>query len=198
MDNHSVALAIGPAGTGKTHAAVGIAVSLHKVKYIHRIVVCRPAVGAGESNGFLPGTLEEKLRPYMVPIYECIGKTASDVQSGGIPGYVELCTFEHMRGRTFDDAFVIIDEAQNATLTQLEMAMTRLGQGSKMIVCADPSQCDLPEGRSGLKHIIEMFKDNEEIPMIQFRETDNLRHPLVAMMTARFAAYRVSKKQKLN
>lgn len=189
IDYCSVALAIGPAGTGKTHAAVGIALSLIKQKFIHRIVIARPAVGAGESNGYLPGTLEEKLRPYMQPIYECIGKTAPDTQPGSVPGYVELVTFEHMRGRTFDDAFVIVDEAQNATLLQLEMVMTRLGEGSKMIVTGDPAQCDLKNGDGGLNTLLDILHGDQEVPTITFSEEDNLRHPVVAKLTRLFATY---------
>jgi phosphate starvation-inducible protein PhoH and related proteins len=187
VDHHPICFAVGPAGTGKTHAAIALAVALHRQKYIHRIVIARPAVGAGESNGFLPGTIEEKLRPFMEPVLSCLTKVGQQTYSNA--SFVELVAFEHLRGRTFDDAFVIVDEAQNATFGQLEMVLTRLGDGSKMIVTGDPSQCDLRPGLAGLPTILHLLMGVEDIAIVQFEEVDNLRHPIVAELTKIFGTY---------
>lgn len=189
-DRRTYVLAVGPAGGGKTYAAVAYAVDMHRRKAASQIVICRPSVGAGESNGYLPGTLDEKLAPYMAPIYDCLFKAGGDTYRNA--SFVELITFEHMRGRTFDDAIIIVDEAQNATLSQLEMVMTRVGEDSKMFICGDMMQCDLPSGRSGLPTILQLLEGNEEFPVVHYRDSDNLRHPLVGELTRIFARHRAS------
>ena len=184
--NHDMVLAIGCAGTGKTHASVAAALSYFRAKRIHKIVIARPSVGAGEANGYLPGTLQEKLAPFMRPIYDVLDKLTLGT-GNSVP--IELCTFEHMRGRSFDDSFVIVDEIQNATLGQLEMATTRLGQESKMILTGDPSQSDLPPGRSGLSSFMEIVAGIPDIAVVRFTESHNLRHPLVAQLTNSFSRF---------
>jgi phosphate starvation-inducible PhoH-like protein len=188
--------AVGPAGTGKTHAAVGIALSHYRSKHSHKIVICRPAVEAGEELGYLPGTAEEKLRPYLLPIFESLSKLEGPQNQTVANGPdVEICAFAHMRGRTFQDAFIVVDEAQNATVAQLEMVMTRLGEGSKMIITGDPAQSDLRPQDSGLSIILGLIESLEgEIPIVTFSESDNLRHPVVALLTTLFARYHESKK----
>jgi phosphate starvation-inducible PhoH-like protein len=200
MDNKSMAFAVGPAGGGKTFAAVGIATSYLKQKLVKKIIVCRPAIEAGEALGFLPGTAEEKLKPYLVPIFESIAgniksqggnQNAADTVTRGPD--IEIVAFSYMRGRSFHDSFIVVDEAQNATLTQLEMVMTRIGVDSKMIITGDLSQTDLKNGQSGLPIIINMLKGNPEVPIVEFTEDDNLRHPIVGMLTKIFKEYHTGK-----
>jgi phosphate starvation-inducible PhoH-like protein len=187
IDRHDIVFAIGPAGCGKTYAACGIAVALHRQKYINQLIVIRPAVGGGENNGYLPGTIEEKLAPYMAPIFDCLGAIGQETYANA--SFVHLVALEHCRGRTFTNAFVIVDEAQNATLAQLEMVMTRLGEGSKMIITGDVAQSDLGS-RSGLPTILRLLEGDLEIPTVTFTESDNLRHPLVAKLTKLFGEYK--------
>lgn len=187
IDRHDIIFAIGSAGTGKTHIAVAAAAALVKQKWAHKIVICRPARGAGQTSGFLPGDLGEKLRPLMTPIYDILGKTSTDA---GIPGYVELCSFEYMRGRTFDDAIVIVDEVQNATFEELEMVLTRLGKDAKMFLTGDPAQSDLKGPAAGaLPLLLKLLAEDTDFPVVHFTEVDNLRHPLVAKLTKLFAAF---------
>lgn len=180
---------IGPAGGGKTYAAVATAVALHRAKFVHRIVICRPAVGAGESLGWLKGGLEEKMLPWMQPIYDALHKAGGDTYRNA--PFVEVCTFEHMRGRTFEDAAIIVDEIQNAKYEQIQMVMTRLGEGSKMFLQGDPAQCDLPQrDRGGLELVLKLLEGNDEFPVVHYRDSDNLRHPLVGQLTRIFASHR--------
>lgn len=191
IENRSICFAVGPAGCGKTVGGVGIALSHLQQKAVKKIIIARPAIEAGESLGFLPGTIEEKLKPYLVPIFDAIEKLApgniGDTISRG-PN-VEIMSFSHMRGRSFDCAFIVVDEAQNATLGQLEMLLTRLGRESKMIITGDPAQSDLKKEPSGLPIILELLRDEEEIPIIEFNEGDNQRHPVVSLLTRKFATY---------
>jgi phosphate starvation-inducible PhoH-like protein len=191
-----MAFAVGPAGTGKSHSAIGIALSAYRQKAVSKIIICRPAVEAGEALGYLPGSAEEKLRPYLIPIFDAIESIYRDKSTG--PNAVktitngpdiEVVAFAHLRGRTFQDAFIVVDEAQNATMGQLEMVMTRLGEGSKMIITGDPAQSDLKIGMSGLPTVLRLLEGSEEIPIINFTEEDNLRHPIVAYLTKMFSEH---------
>jgi len=190
-ERHSYVFQVGPAGAGKTYAAVALAVSMHKAKAVHKIVICRPAVGAGEQLGFVPGGLPEKLAPWMHPIYDALEKAGGETYRNA--SFVDLRSFEHMRGATFEDAIVVVDEAQNATFEQLQMVMTRLGEGSKMFIQGDPAQCDLPGwARGGLELILKLLENNDEFPVVHYRDSDNLRHPLVGELTRIFSRYRAS------
>ncbi len=184
---HPIVLAIGPAGGGKSHAAMALAVALFRSHFIHRIIMCRPAVGS-EDLGYFPGTEAEKIDPYHRNLFQILGKIGGETIANG--NMIEPVSFATMRGATYDDACVIVDEAQNATFGQLEMALTRLGVGSKMIVTGDPSQSDLPEGKSGLLRLIELLKDEEEIPTVYFEADCDLRHPIVSKLTKIFERYR--------
>jgi phosphate starvation-inducible PhoH-like protein len=192
QNNHAYIFALGPAGTGKSHACVAIGASLIKEKWAHKLIICRPNVSAGKSSGLLPGTLEEKLGPLLVPITEILGKLGTP---GEIPGWVHVCSFEYMRGRTFDDAVVIVDEAQNATLEELEMVLTRLGSNSLMMLAGDPAQSDL--GIPSLPLLMKLLDKEEDFPVVYFTEKDNMRHPLVQKLVRIFAKYR-SRSQDTN
>lgn len=181
--------ALGPAGTGKTVGAVGLALQHVLAKRISRIVIARPTVGAGESNGFLPGTIEEKLRPYMMPIYDALQLFSTQE---GIPGFVEMVSFEHLRGRSLNDSFIIVDEAQNATFSQLELAITRLGSDSKMIIAADPAQSDL-NGKSGLLEMVDIASKLNRVAVVRFLDSYCLRHSLVADLSRAIAKHKASK-----
>ena len=190
-DDHSYVFQIGPAGTGKTFAAVAKAVALHKAKRIHKIIICRPAVGAGESNGFTPGTLEEKLAAWLRPIYAALEKAGGPTYRNG--SFVEFRTFEHMRGDTLDDAAIVVDEAQNCSYEQLKMVLTRLGEDSKMFISGDLEQCDLrPRDRGGLELILRLLAGDEDFPVVTYCDSDNLRHPLVGKLTRIFSQHAAS------
>ncbi len=180
--NAALTFGVGPAGTGKTFLAVLYGASLLAAGEIQRLIVCRPAVEAGEKLGYLPGDLIEKVDPYMLPIWdalsECFGKR--DVEKKRESGEIEVAPLAFMRGRTLRDAFVIVDEAQNATVSQMQMVLTRIGEGTRMAVTGDPSQVDLPSGqRSGLSHALEILRDLEGVRAIEFSRDDVQRHPLV-------------------
>jgi phosphate starvation-inducible PhoH-like protein len=174
---------IGPAGTGKTYLAVVMAVTALKNGHIKRIILTRPAVEAGESLGFLPGDLKEKVDPYLRPLYDALHDILGLEQTTRLieRGTIEIAPLAYMRGRTLDDAFVILDEAQNTTQAQMKMFLTRLGFGSKIVVTGDTSQIDLPRGvQSGLKAAERILKDVSGIKFIHLDQTDVVRHPLVA------------------
>ncbi|WP_061993702.1 PhoH family protein [Fructobacillus ficulneus] len=176
---------IGPAGTGKTFLAVAMAISALKKGDVERIVITRPAVEAGESLGFLPGDLKEKVDPYMRPIYDAMNTlVGADHVSRLIDrGVLEIAPLAYMRGRTLDDSFIIVDEAQNTTNAQMKMILTRLGFGSKMVVNGDPSQIDLPHGvRSGLVAAQRILRDVDRINFINFDSADVVRHPMVGQI----------------
>lgn len=182
---------IGPAGTGKTFLAVAMAISALKKGDVERIVITRPAVEAGESLGFLPGDLKEKVDPYMRPIYDAMNTLvgADHVARLIERGVLEIAPLAYMRGRTLDDAFIIVDEAQNTTNAQMKMILTRLGFGSKMVVNGDPSQIDLPHGvRSGLVAARRILQDVNRIAFINFEAGDVVRHPVVGQIVSAYDA----------
>ena len=174
--------AIGPAGTGKTYLAMAMAIAALKRKEIGRIILTRPVVEAGENLGFLPGTLDEKIDPYVRPLYDAL-YDMTDMEKGNqliSQGVIEIAPLAFMRGRTFNDAFLILDEAQNTTPEQLKMFLTRLGFGSKMVITGDATQVDLPTGSSGLKGVRDILGGIDEISFIDLTGADVVRHNLVA------------------
>lgn len=180
--NSTVTFAIGPAGTGKTYLAMAMAIAALKRKEIGRIILTRPVVEAGENLGFLPGTLDEKIDPYVRPLYDAL-YDMTDMEKGNqliSQGVIEIAPLAFMRGRTFNDAFLILDEAQNTTPEQLKMFLTRLGFGSKMVITGDATQVDLPTGSSGLKGVREILGGIDEISFIDLTGADVVRHNLVA------------------
>lgn len=183
IKHNDITFGIGPAGTGKTYLAVAMAVAALKRGDVERIILTRPAVEAGESLGFLPGDLQEKIDPYLRPIYDALNDIfgADHTQRLMERGVIEIAPLAYMRGRTLDGAFVILDEAQNTTNAQMKMFLTRLGFGSKMVVNGDISQIDLPHGtRSGLVSAKRILKDIKSIKFVQFTAEDIVRHPVVA------------------
>lgn len=177
-----IVFGVGPAGTGKTYLAVVLAVSALKEGSVKRIVLTRPAVEAGENLGFLPGDLQEKVDPYLRPLYDALYDVMGPDQVAKAleRGLIEIAPLAYMRGRTLDDAFIILDEAQNTTPEQMKMFLTRLGFGSKMVVTGDVTQIDLPRGKkSGLVEAERILQDIEEIGMVHFAEQDVVRHSLV-------------------
>lgn len=182
IKHNDITFGIGPAGTGKTYLAVAMAVAALKRGEVERIILTRPAVEAGESLGFLPGDLQEKIDPYLRPIYDALNDIfgADHTQRLMERGVIEIAPLAYMRGRTLDGAFVILDEAQNTTNAQMKMFLTRLGFGSKMVVNGDISQIDLPHGtRSGLVSAKRILKDIKSIKFVQFTAEDVVRHPVV-------------------
>ena len=180
--NSTVTFAIGPAGTGKTYLAMAMAIAALKRKEIGRIILTRPVVEAGENLGFLPGTLDEKVDPYVRPLYDAL-YDMTDMEKGNqliSQGVIEIAPLAFMRGRTFNDAFLILDEAQNTTPEQLKMFLTRLGFGSKMVITGDATQVDLPTGSSGLKGVRDILGGIDEISFIDLTGADVVRHSLVA------------------
>ena len=181
-ENNDLIFAVGPAGTGKTYTAVALAVRALKNKEIKRIILTRPAVEAGENLGFLPGDLRDKLDPYLQPLYDALRDMIPQQKllSYWEDNTIEIAPLAFMRGRTLDNAFVILDEAQNATPSQLKMFLTRMGRNAKFIVTGDITQIDLPKNqRSGLPQAIDILKDIEEISIIQLTNKDVIRHKLV-------------------
>lgn len=180
--NKDIVFGIGPAGTGKTYLAVVLAVAALKEGSIKRILLTRPAVEAGESLGFLPGDLQEKVDPYLRPLYDALNDVLGpdQVAKSLERGLIEIAPLAYMRGRTLDDSFIILDEAQNTTPEQMKMFLTRLGFGSKMVVTGDITQIDLPTGKkSGLVEAERILREIEDIGFIYFAEQDVVRHSLV-------------------
>ena len=183
IKSHDVVFGIGPAGTGKTFLAVTLAVTALKRGQVKRIVLTRPAVEAGESLGFLPGDLKEKVDPYLRPVYDALYQILGKEQTTRLMEreIIEIAPLAYMRGRTLEDAFVILDEAQNTTIMQMKMFLTRLGFNSKMIVNGDTSQIDLPRNvKSGLIDAQEKLKNISQIDFVHFSAKDVVRHPVVA------------------
>ncbi|MDD2417709.1 MAG: PhoH family protein [Oscillospiraceae bacterium] len=182
MRKNTIVLGVGPAGTGKTYLAVAMAVNAFRAKEVNRIILTRPAVEAGEKLGFLPGDLQSKVDPYLRPLYDALFDMlgAETYQKYLERGNIEVAPLAYMRGRTLDDSFVILDEAQNTTVEQMKMFLTRLGFNSKMVVTGDITQIDLPDGRrSGLKEVIKILGGIEDIGIGVFSQKDVVRHQLV-------------------
>ena len=182
VDQHDVVFGIGPAGTGKTYLAMAQAVAYLTSKKVRRIILARPAVEAGEKLGFLPGDLQEKVNPYLRPLYDALYDMLDAERVERLIGrdVIEIAPLAFMRGRTLNDAFVILDEAQNTTTEQMKMFLTRLGFGSKAVVTGDVTQIDLPPGRtSGVVQAIELLRNIDGMSMVFFSDRDVARHPLV-------------------
>jgi phosphate starvation-inducible PhoH-like protein len=184
IDTHSLCLALGPAGTGKTYIAIAKAVEALENGKVGRIVLSRPAVEAGESLGFLPGAMEDKLAPYLRPLYDALTDrlSAKRLKALMAEGLIEIAPVGFMRGRTLNNAFVVIDEAQNCTYGQIKMLLTRLGWHSTMVVTGDPAQTDLLPDLSGLHSVADKLESVENIAVIRLGDADIVRHPLVASM----------------
>lgn len=192
IESNIITVSSGPAGSGKTYLAVYEALKHHWSKEIKRIIISRPAVEAGEKLGFLPGGLEDKVDPYMRPIYDALYDII------GIPltqeklqrGYIEIAPLAFMRGRTFNNCFIILDEAQNATYEQLKMAVTRVGEGCKMVINGDPNQTDLPRHtQNGLGRLVEVVRGIENIGVIEFNRDDIVRSKVVTDLVTAFERY---------
>ena len=184
IDQKSLVMALGPAGTGKTYLAIAKAVEALEAGRVGRIVLSRPAVDAGESLGFLPGDMEDKLAPYLRPLYDALSDRMSMKRVRALmqEGMIEIAPIGFMRGRTLNNAFVVIDEAQNCTYGQLKMLLTRLGWTSTMVVTGDPAQSDLLPGVSGLALAAEKLEALGNIAVVRLADPDIVRHPLVAEM----------------
>jgi phosphate starvation-inducible protein PhoH and related proteins len=184
IDQKNLVLALGPAGTGKTYLAIAKAVESLEAGKVERIMLSRPAVEAGESLGYLPGDLEEKLAPYLRPLYDALSDRLGRKRLKTMlsDGSIEIAPVGYMRGRTLNNAFVVIDEAQNCTYTQIKMLLTRLGWHSTMVLTGDPDQTDLLPGMSGLSDIAKKLETLPDIAVVRLQDRDIVRHPLVASM----------------
>ena len=199
IDENTIVFGIGPAGTGKTYLAVAKAVTALRAKEVNRIILTRPAVEAGEKLGFLPGDLQNKVDPYLRPLYdgmyEMLG--AEGFARYQEKGMIEVAPLAYMRGRTLDNAFIILDEAQNTTPEQMKMFLTRIGFGSHAIVTGDVTQIDLPDGkRSGLREAEKILKNVEGLKFCYMSDKDVVRHPLVQRIIKAYAQYEEKKAQK--
>ena len=196
IEDNTITFGIGPAGTGKTYLAMAKAVAALQAKKVNRIVLTRPAVEAGESLGFLPGTLSEKIDPYLRPLFDALHDMI-DVDS--IPrliqtGVIEVAPLAYMRGRTLNDSFIILDEAQNTTPEQMKMFLTRLGFGSKMVVTGDVTQIDLPNGaKSGLRVITDILQDIDDIAFMELTAEDVVRHLLIGDIVKAYEKFDAAK-----
>ncbi|HET8729394.1 MAG TPA: PhoH family protein [Alphaproteobacteria bacterium] len=186
IDGRNLVVAVGPAGTGKTYLAIAKAVEAFEAGKVAKILLSRPAVEAGESLGYLPGDLHEKLAPYLRPLYDALSDRlgAKQLKSLLADGSIEIAPVAYMRGRTLNNAFIVIDEAQNCTYTQIKMMLTRLGWHSTMVLTGDPDQSDLLPGMSGLAEITERLSALDDIAVVRLKDADIVRHPLVASMLA--------------
>lgn len=182
IKDNTITIGVGPAGTGKTYLAVAMAVTAFRAKQVNRIILTRPAVEAGEKLGFLPGDLQSKVDPYLRPLYDALfDMLGAETYNKYVErGNIEVAPLAYMRGRTLDDSFIILDEAQNTSIEQMKMFLTRLGFNSKMVITGDITQIDLPHGvRSGLKDCIRVLKGIDDIAQCTFNEKDVVRHRLV-------------------
>jgi phosphate starvation-inducible PhoH-like protein len=192
IESHDLTFGIGPAGTGKTYLAVAMAVSAYLNKRVSRIVLTRPAVEAGEHLGFLPGTLQEKVDPYLRPLYDALFDMidADKVEKLLEKNVIEIAPLAFMRGRTLNDCFIILDEAQNTTVEQMKMVLTRQGFNSKMVITGDQTQIDLPSGKkSGILNAVEVLRGVEGIAFVNFDDRDVVRHPLVQRIVKAYDRY---------
>ncbi len=188
-DRVPLVFGVGPAGTGKTFLAVAAAVEAMRTGRVERVVVTRPAVEAGEKLGYLPGDFEEKVDPYFQPIWDAFRSQMgeADLKARRERRQIEVAPIAFMRGRTLGNAFVIVDEAQNASVLQMKMVLTRLGEGARMVVTGDPTQVDLPDPRgSGLAHALRILEDVDGVEIVRFTTRDVVRHPLVARILAAY------------
>jgi phosphate starvation-inducible PhoH-like protein len=199
IDKNTVVFGIGPAGTGKTYLAVAKAVQALQAKQVSRIILTRPAVEAGERLGFLPGTLAEKIDPYLRPLYDALHDM---MEPAGIPrlmteGTIEVAPLAYMRGRTLNDAFIILDEAQNTSPEQMKMFLTRLGFGSQMVVTGDVTQVDLPSGTSsGLRIVTDILAGIDDVSFCHLTSRDVVRHRLVSDIVEAYHRYDTSQDQR--
>ena len=199
IKNNTIVFGVGPAGTGKTYLAVAMAVKAFRSKQVTRIILTRPAVEAGEKLGFLPGDLQQKIDPYLRPLYDALFDMlgAENFQKYQEKGCIEVAPLAYMRGRTLDDSFIILDEAQNTTPEQMKMFLTRLGFGSKIVVTGDITQVDLPDGkRSGLIEVLKILKNVDDIATVRFSEKDVVRHKLVQDIIKAYEKHEETKKRK--
>lgn len=199
IKKNTIVIGVGPAGTGKTYLAVAKAVSAFRAKEVNRIILTRPAVEAGEKLGFLPGDLQQKVDPYLRPLYDALFDMLGpeNFQKYQERGDIEVAPLAYMRGRTLDDSFIILDEAQNTTPEQMKMFLTRLGFGSKIVVTGDVTQIDLPDGKkSGLVEVIKILKNLDDIQTVKFSEKDVVRHKLVQDIIKAYEKYEEVKKKK--
>lgn len=197
IDSNTITFGVGPAGTGKTYLAVAMAVTAFRAKEVNRIILTRPAVEAGEKLGFLPGDLQSKVDPYLRPLYDALFDMlgSENFQRYQERGSIEVAPLAYMRGRTLDDSFIILDEAQNTTPEQMKMFLTRLGFRSKMVVTGDITQIDLPDGKkSGLKKVMRILKDVDDIEICRFNQKDVVRHRLVQDIINAYEKYEEEKK----
>ncbi len=191
INKNTIVFGVGPAGTGKTYLAVAIAVTAYKNKEIQKIILTRPAVEAGEKLGFLPGDLQNKVDPYLRPLYDALQEMfgLETYQKLIERGVIEIAPLAYMRGRTLSDSFIILDEAQNTTIEQMKMFLTRMGEGSRMVITGDVTQIDLPDGKkSGLKHAVSILKDVKGIQTVNLTYKDVVRHPLVSEIIKAYSA----------
>ena len=196
IKNNTITIGVGPAGTGKTYLAVAMAVKAFRAKEVNRIILTRPAVEAGEKLGFLPGDLQQKVDPYLRPLYDALFDMlgAETFQKYQERGSIEVAPLAYMRGRTLDDSFIILDEAQNTTPEQMKMFLTRLGFNSKAVVTGDVTQIDLPDGKkSGLKDAVSVLKKIDDIAIIKLTGKDVVRHKLVQAI---ISAYEKAEEQR--
>lgn len=197
LQKHDLVFALGPAGTGKTYLAVAMAVAMFMSRRVERIILSRPAVEAGEKLGFLPGDLKEKIDPYLRPLYDALYDMlpAEKVVRFFETGEIEVAPLAFMRGRTLANAFVILDESQNTTPTQMKMFLTRLGENSRMVVTGDPTQVDLPRDvKSGLTDAVRKLEHIPDIACIRFTDVDVVRHPLAAKIVLAYEDWDKKKK----
>lgn len=199
VNRNDMVFAVGPAGTGKTYTAVALAVRALKAKEVKRIILTRPAVEAGENLGFLPGDLKEKLDPYLMPLYDALrdmipGDKLADMIEFGV---IEIAPLAFMRGRTLDKAFVILDEAQNATVMQMKMFLTRMGQTAQFVITGDMSQVDLPHRqRSGLSYALDILQGVEGLEIVRLTQSDVIRHSLVKRIIDAFDKAEAKEKEE--
>ncbi len=199
IKTNTITFGVGPAGTGKTYLAVALAVRAFKAHEIQRIILTRPAVEAGEKLGFLPGDLQNKVDPYLRPLYDALFEMmgAENYQRNLEKGFIEVAPLAYMRGRTLDDSFIILDEAQNTTPEQMKMFLTRLGFNSKMVITGDVTQIDLPDAkRSGLVEAVKVLKNVDGIAINRFSEKDVVRHKLVQDIVKAYEKYNTEFQRK--